>query len=88
MLGEVMQLASRHAVEARAETQAQSLAASVMDQIIAGAIERESVSRQPLEVDDDTPWLYSITIGTSDIAGHRAGRGARRAGPRDRSSTP
>jgi prepilin-type N-terminal cleavage/methylation domain-containing protein len=69
MLGEVTQLASRHAVDARAETQAQSLAESVMDQIVAGAIEKENVSRQPLEVDDTTPWLYSITVGTSNVVG-------------------
>jgi type II secretory pathway pseudopilin PulG len=69
MLGEVMQLASRNAVEARAETQAQSLAASVMDQIISGAIDATGATRQALEVDDATPWVYSITIGSSDVTG-------------------
>jgi prepilin-type N-terminal cleavage/methylation domain-containing protein len=69
MLSEVMQLASRHAVEARLETQAQSLAATVMDQLLAGAIEREAVARQALDTDDDPPWLYSITIGKSEVTG-------------------
>ena len=69
MLGEVMQLASSHAVEARAETQAQSLAASIMDQLLAGAVEVEPVSREALEVDDTTPWVYSISIGKSDLTG-------------------
>jgi prepilin-type N-terminal cleavage/methylation domain-containing protein len=69
VLGEVTQLASRSAMEARAETQAQVLAASVMDQVLAGAIPRENTSRQALEVDDDTPWLYSLTVGTSPITG-------------------
>jgi prepilin-type N-terminal cleavage/methylation domain-containing protein len=69
MLSEVMQLATRHAVESRAETQAQSLACSVMDQLISGAIAAEEVTRQPLEVDDATPWLYSISIGTSSLTG-------------------
>jgi type II secretory pathway pseudopilin PulG len=69
MLGEVMQLASRNAVEARAETQAQSLAASVMDQIISGAIDAAGATRQALEVDDATPWVYSITIGSSAVTG-------------------
>ncbi len=69
MLGEVMQMATRHAVEARAETQAQMLAASVMDQIISGAIDATGATRQPLEVDDATQWVYSITIGTSDLTG-------------------
>jgi prepilin-type N-terminal cleavage/methylation domain-containing protein len=69
MLGEVMQLASRHAIEARAETQAQSLATSLMDQLQAGAIELESASRQALEVDDTTPWVYSVTIADTAFAG-------------------
>lgn len=69
MLGEVMQLANRQAVDARAETYAQSLAASVMDQVTSGAIDATAVSRQQLEVDDATPWVYSIVIGTSDIVG-------------------
>jgi prepilin-type N-terminal cleavage/methylation domain-containing protein len=69
MLGEVMQLASRHAIEARAETQAQSLATSLMDQLQAGAIELESASRQALEVDDTTPWVYAVTIADTAFAG-------------------
>jgi prepilin-type N-terminal cleavage/methylation domain-containing protein len=69
MLGEITQLASRHATETRSEVQAQTLAASVMDQILAGAIEREGVAQQALEVDDDIPWVYTIEIGTSSIAG-------------------
>ena len=69
MLGEVMQLANRNAADARAETQAQLLAASLMDQIMAGAIKASDASRQPLEVDDGTPWVYSVAIGTSELEG-------------------
>jgi general secretion pathway protein I len=69
MLSDVIQLASRHAIEARAETQAQSLAASIMDQVLAGAVEMTSVSRQQLEVDDTTPWVYSIEVGASTSTG-------------------
>ena len=69
MLSDVIQLASRHAVEARAETQAQSLAESIMDQVIAGAVEMTSVSRQQLEVDDATPWVYTINAGTTELTG-------------------
>jgi hypothetical protein len=69
MLSNVIQLASRHAVDARAETLAQSLAASVMDQVIAGAIDLNSVSRQQLEVDDAIGWLYTINVGTSELKG-------------------
>lgn len=69
MLGEVMQLASRHAIEARAETQAQSLATSLMDQLQAGALELESTTRQAIEVDDVTPWVYSVTVADTTFAG-------------------
>jgi prepilin-type N-terminal cleavage/methylation domain-containing protein len=69
MLGEIMQLANRNASDARAETQAQLLAASLMDQIMAGAIKASDASGQPLDVDDATPWLYSVSIGTSELEG-------------------
>jgi prepilin-type N-terminal cleavage/methylation domain-containing protein len=69
MLGEVMQLANRNAADARAETQAQLLAESLLDQIMAGAIKASDASRQPLEVDDGTPWVYSVAIGTSELEG-------------------
>jgi prepilin-type N-terminal cleavage/methylation domain-containing protein len=69
ILGEVMQLANSSAVDARAETQAQLIANSVMDEIIAGVQEDSPVSRQPLEVVDATRWLYSVETGTSDIEG-------------------
>jgi type II secretory pathway pseudopilin PulG len=69
MLGEIMRLANRNAVDARAETQAQMLAESLMDEILAGSIDPSDAARQSLEVDDATPWVYSITIGTSDVEG-------------------
>ncbi|HMO86481.1 MAG TPA: type II secretion system protein [Lacipirellulaceae bacterium] len=69
LLGEVMQLATRHAVEARAESTAQSLAASIMDQLVTGAVAVAAVQRQDLEVDDPIRWVYSISIGKSDVAG-------------------
>jgi type II secretion system protein I len=69
MLGEVMQLANRNAADARAETQAQLLAESLLDQIMAGAIKASDASQQPLEVDDGTPWVYSVAIGTSELEG-------------------
>lgn len=67
--GEIMQLANRNAVNARAETQAQILANSVMDELLAGAVEVVQTSRQPLPGADAIPWLYSVTVGTSDLAG-------------------
>jgi type II secretion system protein I len=69
IFGEVMQLANRNAADARAESQAQLLAESVMDQILAGALDASNAARQPLEVVDATPWLYSVAIGTTDRLG-------------------
>lgn len=69
IFGEVMQLANRNAVDARAETQAQLLANSLMDEILAGVVDDTPATRQPLEVTDDPPWVYSVTVGTSGIDG-------------------
>jgi general secretion pathway protein I len=69
IFGEVMQLANSNAVDARAETQAQLLASSVMDEILAGVQDDSPVSRQQLVVADETGWLYSVEVGTSDIEG-------------------
>jgi hypothetical protein len=69
IFGEVIQLANRAAVDSRAETQGQLLAASVMDEILAGVRPQQNVSRQALEAQDVTPWLFSVTIGTSDFKG-------------------
>jgi prepilin-type N-terminal cleavage/methylation domain-containing protein len=69
IFGEVMQIANSNAVDARAETQAQLLASTVMDEIMAGVQNESPVSRQPLDVEDATRWLYSVEIGTSDVEG-------------------
>lgn len=69
ILGEVMQLANSSAVDARAETQAQLLASSVMDEIMAGVQDDSPVTRQPLDSDDATRWLYSVETGTCDVEG-------------------
>ena len=69
ILGEVMQLANSSAVDARAETQAQLLASSVMDEIMAGLQDDSPVTRQPLDSDDATRWLYSVETGTCDVEG-------------------
>jgi hypothetical protein len=69
MLGEVMRLANRNAEESRLEARAQILAASIMDQVISGVIDADNVSRQDIEVDDVTPWVYSVTVSDGPIAG-------------------
>jgi type II secretory pathway pseudopilin PulG len=69
VFGEVMQLANRSAADARAETQAQLLASTLMDEIIAGVRDDSSATRQPIDVADATNWVYSVNAGTSDIQG-------------------
>ncbi|QDT72650.1 type IV pilus modification PilV family protein [Lacipirellula limnantheis] len=69
IFGEVMQLANQNAADARAETQAQLLASSLMDEILAGSIDDSPANRQPLEVDDDVQWIYSVSTGTATVEG-------------------
>jgi len=61
-LGEVMRLAERSASAAEDETQAQILAASVMDELQAGSRELNAVSQSALETGDDPPWVFSVDI--------------------------
>jgi prepilin-type N-terminal cleavage/methylation domain-containing protein len=67
IFGEVMQLANQNAADARAETQAQLLASSLMDEILAGSIDDSPANRQPLEVDDEVRWIYSVSTGTATV---------------------
>lgn len=69
IFGEVMQLANQNAADARAETQAQLIATSLMDEILAGSIDDSPANRQPLEVDDDVRWIYSVSTGTATVEG-------------------
>ncbi len=61
-LGEVMRLADRNAAAARDETQAQIIAASIMDELTAGARALTSITATPLDYETDTPWRYSVAI--------------------------
>ncbi len=69
IFGEVMQLANRAAVDSRAETQAQLMADTLMDEILAGVRDKTQVTRQALESTDATAWLYSVSVGTADVQG-------------------
>jgi type II secretion system protein I len=61
-LGEVMRLADRNATLADDETQAQILAASVMDELSAGSRELTTVDQVPFNSSDDPPWVFSIAM--------------------------
>jgi prepilin-type N-terminal cleavage/methylation domain-containing protein len=61
-LGEVMRLADRNATLADDETQAQILAASVMDEIAAGSRELTAVDQVAVNSTDDPAWVFSIAM--------------------------
>jgi type II secretion system protein I len=61
-LGEVMRLADRNAEMTRSETQAQMLAESVMEQLLAGARPLSSVTSAVFDLVTEPRWEYSIAI--------------------------
>jgi type II secretion system protein I len=61
-LGEVMRLADQNATMTRDESQAQILAASVMDELVAGARDLIAVDRGEFDFISDPPWVYSVVI--------------------------
>ncbi|HEX5470290.1 MAG TPA: prepilin-type N-terminal cleavage/methylation domain-containing protein [Lacipirellulaceae bacterium] len=65
-LGEVMRSAGRSGSMAADETQAQILAASIMDELQAGSRELAAVDNSPLDTPDDPPWVYSIEMDPTD----------------------
>jgi prepilin-type N-terminal cleavage/methylation domain-containing protein len=67
VLGEIMRAAGRSASDAQAETRAQLLASSLMDEMVTGVRQPTEQSRVGLESDDSVPWVYSVTFGVLDI---------------------
>jgi prepilin-type N-terminal cleavage/methylation domain-containing protein len=61
-LGEVMRLADRNASLSRDETDAQIIATSIMDELIAGYRALTPVNQMVLNPDISPPWLYSIAV--------------------------
>jgi prepilin-type N-terminal cleavage/methylation domain-containing protein len=69
ILGEILRISNRHSIDARAETQAQILARSIVDEIVAGYIEANDARDEVIETNDGVRWVYSITAGRSVIEG-------------------
>jgi uncharacterized membrane protein YgcG len=67
-LGEVMRQSDRNASLSSDETQAQIIAASIMDELIAGSRPATAVNRTIYNPDDDPPWLFSIAIENTSYA--------------------
>ncbi len=66
-LGEVMQLAHRNATMTEAETQAQILAASLMDEFASGSRKLDVADQQTIDDKSDPPWVYSVAIENTNI---------------------
>jgi type II secretion system protein I len=66
-LGEIMRLAEQNAGYAREETTAGLLAASIMDELLAGTREPAMATKQPFEYPMTDPWLYSILIEQTNV---------------------
>ena len=64
-LGEVMRSADQNAGLTGDETEAQIIAASIMDELVSGARSLSAVTRSPYDSTSDPPWVVSIEIGDS-----------------------
>jgi type II secretory pathway pseudopilin PulG len=67
-LGEVMRQSDRNAVLSSDETRAQIIAASIMDELIAGSRPATAANRTVYNPDDEPPWLYSVAIENTSYA--------------------
>jgi type II secretion system protein I len=67
-LGEVMRLADQNASLSRDETDAQVIASSIMDELIAGYRPLTAVNQSVLNPDIAPPWLYSIAVDQTQHA--------------------
>ena len=61
-LGEVMRLADQNATMTRDESEAQILASSVMDELVAGARELVAISQGEFDFVTEPRWVYSVLI--------------------------
>jgi len=69
MIGELITFASQSAADSEAETRAQFLAISLMDEMVSGRTDVAEQSREPLEVDDAVPWVSSVSLERTQISG-------------------
>lgn len=67
-LGEVMRLGDQTATLTEGETQAQILAASVIEELVSGARQLSTVNRAALVENSDPPWVYSIDVQNTDFS--------------------
>ena len=68
MIGELISSASQRAADSEAETRAQLLAVSLMDEMVSGQTEVTEQSDEPLDTEDDIPWVYSVSIERTSLS--------------------
>jgi general secretion pathway protein I len=69
VLGEIMGIAGRHGHDAEAEVRAQLIAMSIMDEMLAQVVEPAQISQQPVDTTDTVPWVYSVNVQNTNVAG-------------------
>jgi len=69
MIGELISFASQNAVDSEAETRAQFLAISLMDEMVSKRTEVAERSEEPLDTEDAIPWVYSVSIERTKLSG-------------------
>jgi hypothetical protein len=62
VLSEVLRLADRNAAAAEAETRAQLMASTLIDEMASGLVEITEQNRAPLDTEDAARWVFSVTI--------------------------
>jgi type II secretion system protein I len=67
-LGEVMRLADHNAALTRDETQAQIIASSIMDELVAGARALTATNQAVFDAEWDPQWTYSIALEQTGFA--------------------
>jgi len=68
MIGELISVAGQSAADSEAETRAQLLATSLMNEMISGKTKITEQSRESLEVEDTTPWVYSVSLEQAKLS--------------------
>ncbi len=66
-LGEVMRTADRNAAATGDETEAQVIAATIMDELASGARQLTAVQQAQFDATTSPPWLYSIEFYNTDL---------------------
>lgn len=96
VISECVQRAGSNAADAEAFTRAQLLANSLMDELIAGALELSNLDRAPLDAADDAQWVAHVAVGVPnewgvtpvEVVERNSGARNSAAGNADDASTP